>query len=390
MQICLISQDEKLRGALSQIAGSTLSVSPPGKQPPAADLYVWDVHPDFSVNSLTGSARHLLLVDRQQLASLAQQLGNQSACIVLKPASQSTLEAFLGDAGVEALQSDRDALLQQVLRANLRLQEYDQDRTNFLARALHDLRAPLTALHGYCGLLADGEIGVVNSHQAELLQRMRSSTQRMARLVSSMFELSVAGRVERKLNLELGDIEACLNQALHDVSPFLQEKQIFVATQLDPPEKGMFIETHQIEQLLVNLLENACKFTPRRGNIEVRGYSVYWDPHSDLDDSALASNAYRIEIRDSGPGIDPSVLDSIFEEYTSCSGASDRSGGLGLAICKMIASAHGGKIWAESSRDGAVFFVLLPFEPKRSIGRPGAKSEVGFAASVQAKYGLSV
>jgi signal transduction histidine kinase len=228
-------------------------------------------------------------------------------------------------------------------------------------------------------LLADGELGAVNSHQAELLQRMRSGTQRMARLLSSTFELSVAGRVERKLHLEQGDIEACLNQALQDVSLFLQEKQLVVEIQLDPPEQGMLIESQQIEQLLVNLLENACKFTPRRGNIEIRGYSVYWDPLSELDDSALASNAYRIEIRDSGPGIDASLVHSIFEEYTSYSGANNRSGGLGLAICKLIVNAHGGKIWAASSREGAAFFVILPFEPKLRIAHPGAMSEAGFA-----------
>jgi signal transduction histidine kinase len=378
MQTCLISDDEKLLCLVREIAGPSLVIGTPGQKPPESDIYIWDVGEGFDVSALT-HGRHLLLVERNRLASLAPLLGEQSACILLKPAKRATLEAFLGDASVETLRSDRDALLQHVLRANLRLQEYDQDRTNFIARALHDLRAPLTALHGYCGLLADGELGAVNSQQAELLQRMRSSTRRMTRIVSSTFELSVAGRVERKLHLEQGDIEACLNQALHDVSPFVQEKQMAVEIQLDPPEQGIFIESQQIEQLLVNLLENACKFTPRRGNIEIRGYSVYWDPLSESDDSAMPSNAYRIEIRDSGPGIDASVLDSIFEEYTSYSGANDRSGGLGLAICKMIVSAHGGKIWAASAREGAAFFVILPFEPKLHLGHPGAKSEAAFA-----------
>jgi signal transduction histidine kinase len=375
MQICLVSGDKKLQGLVSEITGPKFCISPLGQTPPESDVYLWDVEDGFVAAPPT-QGRHLFLVDRQHLGSLAQQLGDQSACIVLKPANRATLEAFLSDAGVETLRSDRDALLQHSLRANLRLQEYDQDRTNFLARVLHDLRAPLTALQGYCGLLLDGELGAVNSHQTEVLQRMRSSTQRMTLLVNSMFELSVAGRVERKLNLEEGDIEGCVNQALHDVSPFLREKELLVEIQLDPPEQGMLIDTRQIEQLLVNLLENACKFTPRRGTIDIRGYSVYWDPlQSDLDDSALAPNAYRIEIHDSGPGIDASMVHSIFEEYTSYSGGNDRSAGLGLAICKLIVNSHGGKIWAASSK-GAAFFVILPFEPKRSIGRPGAKSEI--------------
>jgi signal transduction histidine kinase len=375
MQICLISGDDKLRSLVSELSGPNFRTVAPGQTPPESDFIIWDVQEGFVVGSLP-SGRHLFLTDRQQVASLAQQLGDQTAYIVLKPANRATLEAFLVDGGVETLRSDRDALLQHILRANLKLQEYDQDRTNFLARVLHDLRAPLTAVQGYCGLLLDSELGPVNSQQTEVLQRMRSSTLRMTRLVGSMFELSVAGRVERKLNLEEGDIEGCMNQALHDVSPFLREKEIFVEIQLYPPEQGLLIETQQIEQLLVNLLENACKFTPRRGTIEIRGYSVHWDPlQPDLDDSSLAPNAYRIEIHDSGPGIDESMLDSIFEEYTSSTGANDRSAGLGLAICRLIVNSHGGKIWAESS-NGAAFLVILPFEPRRSIGRPGAQSEM--------------
>ncbi len=375
MQICLISSDDKLQTLVAQVAGPKFCITPPDVKPPESEYYLWDVGEGFILKPLA-RGRHLFLVDRRHLAGLAEQLGDQSVGIILKPITRGTLEAFLGDAGIETLRSDRDALLQHVLRANLKLQEYDQDRTNFLARVLHDLRAPLTALQGYCGLLLDGELGAVNSQQAEVLQRMRNSTQRMALLVNSMFELSVAGRVERKLNLEEGDIEGCVNQALHDVAAYLREKEISVDTQLDPPEQGILIDTKQIEQLLVNLLENACKFTPRRGSIEIRGYSVPWDPPaSDADQSTLIPNAYRLEIHDSGPGIDASALHSIFEEYTSCTGANDRSSGLGLAICKLIVNSHGGKIWAESTK-GAAFFVILPFEPRRTLERVGAKREV--------------
>jgi signal transduction histidine kinase len=69
-----------------------------------------------------------------------------------------------------------------------------------------------------------------------------------------------------------------------------------------------------------------------------------------------------VDIRDSGPGIPAEHLDRIFEEYTSYSGGQDRSGGgLGLAICRLILSRHGGRIWAESSSEGAVFSFVLPF-----------------------------
>ena len=73
-------------------------------------------------------------------------------------------------------------------------------------------------------------------------------------------------------------------------------------------------------------------------------------------------NSYRIDIRDTGPGIPPDRLNHIFEEYTSYSGPQDRSGGgLGLAICRLILSRHGGHIWADSHSNGAMFSFVLPY-----------------------------
>jgi signal transduction histidine kinase len=71
---------------------------------------------------------------------------------------------------------ERDEMLQHLLYANLRLQEYDQDRTNFLAHSVHDLRAPLTAVHGYCSLLLDGQAGPLAPEQSKILERMERSS----------------------------------------------------------------------------------------------------------------------------------------------------------------------------------------------------------------------
>jgi signal transduction histidine kinase len=201
-----------------------------------------------------------------------------------------------------------------------------------------------------------------------------------------MFELSVHGRVHRPLQLEPGDIESCIDQALHEVSSLAQEKQLSVVLRVDPPKRTMFIETQQIEQLLINLLENACKFTPRSGKIEIHGSSVYWDSERlRLQDSVGPANAYRMDIRDSGQGIEPASLEAIFDQYTSYGGANDRSGGgLGLAICKLVVSAHGGRIWATSSKEGATFSFVLPFEPSLASGRTPIVRETGSQHTAQA------
>jgi signal transduction histidine kinase len=312
------------------------------------------------------------------LSALADDERLGSACILLKPVKAGMLQAFVESAEtewrqaeqVDTLRADRDVLLQYVLQANLRLQEYDQDRTNFLARALHDFRAPLTALYGYCGLLVEGQLGAVNLRQKELLQRMRFSTRRLTRLASGMFDLSVEGRVPKQLRLEEGDIDDSVRQALHELAPFIHEKQLAITAQLSPAPQPFFFEQEQVQQLLVNLIENACKFTPKQGSIDICGYpiSIGDELPCDLSDAP----AYRIDIRDTGPGLPPDQLTEIFEEYTSYPDSFGRSGGgLGLAICKMIVKSHGGRIWAESSENGGLFSFVLPFHPPAAPARHG-------------------
>lgn len=386
MQTCLVSNSETLYALVSEIVGTELGLSAPGSSLPDANVYLWDYDPAtpmFRPSQPKRGAKHIFLVARKDLNQFGSNIKTDDACIILKPVNRAILSAFFAPQpelhrdNVDGLRADRQALLQSVLQANLKLQEYDADRTNFLARALHDVRAPLTALQGYCELLFEGQLGPLNEQQINLLHHMRGSSRRLRRLTSGMFDLSVHGRVQRTLQLEQGEIENSVNQALHELGFFLQEKEITVDIQLDPPDQPLFIEVHQIEQVLINLLENSCKFAPKRGEIEIRGSSVFWLPKTrELDDSAETPNAYRIDIHDSGPGIETHLIDTIFEEYTSYSGGTDRSGGgLGLAICRRIVEAHEGAIWAQTGKFGPTFSFVLPFEPRIASAHPGPASE---------------
>ena len=140
--------------------------------------------------------------------------------ILLKPVTRATLAAFshssppalyanTGLSDRTALRADLDEILQYLIQTNLKLQEYDQDRTAFLARAVHDFRAPLTALSGYCGLLLSEPLGPLTKDQREVIQRMLNSTQRLSRMAAAMFQLSVGRQVKRLLDLQPGDIQTC-------------------------------------------------------------------------------------------------------------------------------------------------------------------------------------
>ena len=140
------------------------------------------------------------LVHRKDLAEFRRRTGPAEATILLKPITRATLSAFLGLAvasqeerisAAHSLRADRDEILQCLIETNLKLQEYDQDRTNFLARAVHDFRAPLTAISGYCGLLLSEPFGSLDENQRDVLLRMQHSAKRLSRMASAMFQLSV-------------------------------------------------------------------------------------------------------------------------------------------------------------------------------------------------------
>jgi hypothetical protein len=301
--------------------------------------------------------------------------------IILKPAHQAALRVFLEQAissasrsadRIDSLRANRDEMLQQLIRSNLRLQEYDQERTNFLSRAVHDFRAPLTALTGYCGLLLDEELGSLSSDQKEVLERMQHSAKRLSRMATSMFQLSTGRQIEARLDIQKNDVRDCIEQALHETMPFATEKSISVSLNVTTPSDGVYFERSQIEQVFINLLDNASKFTPKAGSINIKGYPYFWDRRSKQSnvwsnlDRRLGEdgvpNAFRVDIQDTGPGIPALELPMLFEEYTSYSGSQDRSGaGLGLAICKFIMTQHQGSIWAENARPhGAIFSFVLP------------------------------
>jgi signal transduction histidine kinase len=180
------------------------------------------------------------------------------------------------------------------------------------------------------------------------------------------------------VDLQRGDIRECLEQALHEIAPFADDKAIAITTDLAGCDHPLYFEAGQIEQVLINVLDNACKFTPRAGAIELHGYPYFWERRTTRSSLPPAAerrrhtvpdpNTYRIDIRDSGNAIPPEHIDHIFEEYTSYAGGRDRSGGgLGLAISRMIITQHDGRVWAENTELGPMFSIVLPVHRPEAI-----------------------
>lgn len=396
MKVILISRDSDLLNTCREILTKyedldwRLTASEPGTTPAAADLYIWDGAAAIDRNSEIERpfSRHLFLLHQREVAEFQENLGTAGAPILLKPVTRACLAAFMEFAAsafqnrastVHSLRSERDEMLQCLIQTNLQLQQYEQDRTNFLTRAVHDFRAPLTATGGYCGLLLDGALGPLTDEQKEVLGRMRQSVKRLSRMASAMFELGVGRQLKRRPDLRPADIRERVEQALHEITPAADSKNISISVELAPEEGKAYLEPGQIEQVLINLLDNACKFTSKGGAIEIRGYPFFWERRAAHSPVAMVTdrrfreshspNSYRIDIRDSGPQIPVEHIGKIFEEYTSYVGSQDRSGGgLGLAICRMIIQAHEGRVWMENTDYGPRFSFVLPVYTAKSAG----------------------
>lgn len=359
---------------------------------PHADLFLWDLQPETQLphdGHFNPQRGNVFLISRKNLAIIQNRHRLVGCSVVLKPVNPVLLRTLIENAVMEFETgvglpdcSERDEMLQHLLHANLTLQLYDQDRTNFLAQSVHDFRAPLMAIEGYCALLLENQLGPLNGEQGKVIERMQRSVKRLSRLTAGMFQMSVGPQAPRRLPRKDGDIEACIAQAVHEVTPVVESKCIEVRVQVIPPSEPLYFDDMQIEQVLVNLLDNACRFTPRNGFIEIRAHQVFWDrrcpnltecrDHADRREfSSREWNAYRVEVRDSGPGVPAQDVERIFEEYTTGSvGGEGSRAGLGLAICRQIINSHHGVVFAETSTQGARFIFMLPYAGKKS--RPSA------------------
>jgi signal transduction histidine kinase len=388
VDIRIVSKNDELIALLREILSETVgqqvdSISVPTSEvlDASADLYIWDFDQESCLLPEFNRTRFVIVLARLEDVQAVQAALGSETILILKPVSRAMASAILSSVVLSRAPISRGAdigeSLRYIIRASLTFQEYDKSRTEFLARVVHDLRAPLTALTGYCSLLLGAPIGSLNDIQRQVVERMHQSVRRLSRLTDDMFQISVAGPVHPKLELKRGDMKSCLFEAVDAIAGIAVEKRILLNVDLKPSGDQLFFDADQIARVLINILENACKFAPRHGHIRVRGYRWFWDRRSNQPVSSNLTerrrsiseepNSYRLDVCDSGAPIPEVQLGSIFGAYVSYSRAEARGGtGLGLAICRGIIEQHQGRVWAENTTEGPSLSFVLPLRPASS------------------------
>jgi signal transduction histidine kinase/CHASE3 domain sensor protein len=245
---------------------------------------------------------------------------------------------------------ERARLFEAERNARAAAESANRAKAAFLASMSHELRTPLQAALGFAQLVRSGMYGDVNEQQAEVLGRVERSQMHLARLIDDILDFArlEAGRVRVEMGkVVLAEVIGDLGQL---VEPQAAKKKIELA--LLPPEDGLSVigDRHRLQQILVNLVGNAIKFTPEGGTIRV---------------GALADgDSVLIAITDTGMGIPADRLQAIFEPFVQVEDSLTRTAsgaGLGLAISRDLARAMGGDMKVESELGkGSTFSVILP------------------------------
>ncbi|GAB4268198.1 MAG: hypothetical protein Kow0092_21880 [Deferrisomatales bacterium] len=249
----------------------------------------------------------------------------------------------------------------QLLLANEELKELDRLKSEFLANMSHELRTPMNSIIGYTQLLAEEVDGPVNEEQAKSLHKVERNAEHLLKLINDILDLSKieAGKMFLKVKpVNLADIIA---DTLDTIAPLVQEHGQRLETDVPsnlPPVLG---DSERIREVLINLLNNAVKFTPNEGALSVRA-ALH---RGAVPDGLEPNRSYvLVQVADTGIGIAETDLDRVFGEFVQLGGplrGAHKGTGLGLSISKRLVELHGGKIWVESAPGkGSTFSFLLP------------------------------
>jgi two-component system sensor histidine kinase KdpD len=270
----------------------------------------------------------------------------EPAGAAMSPDRRRLLEALAGQAAVAI---ERTRLVRDMEQARLRA-ETERLRDALLSSISHDLRTPLVSILGAASSLLTYGASYDEAARRELLSTIQEEAERLNRFVGNLLDMMRLDAGGLKLNRQWVDIGDVIGTAASRLSSALSQHRLVV--EIPPELPALWLDFVLIEHVLVNLLENAAKYSPP-------GTAIHIAAHR-------RDQMVVVEVRDEGVGVPPADLERIFDKFYRVQ-RGDRQGagtGLGLSICRGIVEAHGGRIWARSPANGkgTAFVMTLPID----------------------------
>lgn len=253
-------------------------------------------------------------------------------------------------------QQEREELLEREQKARAEAEAANRARDKFIGVISHELRSPLQTILGWVDLLCRGKLDQeMESRAIETIQRNAALQNR---LINDLLDITRIEAGTLLLNLAPVDLRSVVEAVIDNVRPMADEKGVHLQTCIAPDLEPISGDAERLQQVVTNLVNNAVKFTPQDGKVEVRVNQS----HSEASRAQVS-----IQVVDSGIGISPDFLPHIFDAYTQAGTKADNKQGglgLGLSIVQELVRLHGGTIEVESAGigKGAIFTVHLPLQ----------------------------
>ena len=218
------------------------------------------------------------------------------------------------------------------------LQKASRLKSEFLASMSHELRTPINAMLGYTALLREEIYGTLNGKQGGVLRKVYGASQHLLALINDILDLSEIEAGKMPMRVESVRLETVVAELSQAIEPLVREKKLDYRTEVSEDLPAMETAQTKVKQILLNLLSNAVKFTSE-GQLVVRA------------SPANGGSTVRIEVRDTGIGIKPENLETIFDDFKQVDQSSTRrfgGTGLGLSITRKLVQLMGGTIEVES------------------------------------------
>jgi PAS domain S-box-containing protein len=257
----------------------------------------------------------------------------------------------------------------ELLNNYSKLKELDVLKSNFTAMVSHELRTPLTAIKGFTAFLLGDAAGGLNFKQREYTNIIKNNSERLLNLINEILDISKMESGTFSIVKKKEELTSIIDKALSDIASMAERKKLILDKKYIQEFIEADIDEYRISQVLLNLLNNAIKFSPEEGHIYVGAEIIPAAGITPPEYTGFKQNnitqCVHIWVKDEGVGIDEENLKKIFDRFYQVSDQEHRifkGVGLGLNISKNIVQAHGGVIWVQSpGRDkGAVFHILLP------------------------------
>lgn len=294
-------------------------------------------------------------------------------------------EAFLEDTQVAALESFANqtamslqaaVMIDRLRTINQELKRANEVKSEFLATMSHELRTPLTAIIGFSELLIEGVMGDLTKEQSESLEEVLHNAADLLDLINGLLDLTKMESGKIILDKTLFDISSAVKRACGTIAPLVHKKGQKLDVKFCDGVCKLLGDEKKIQQVMLNLLANANKFTDRKGSIEV-SIRQFLSPKDPICEAfvnkfeGISQNFTKggivVTVSDNGIGVPVEQQERIFEMFHQADGSITRSfggTGLGLALARKFIELHGGHIWVESELGmGAKFTFLLPINP---------------------------